>query len=90
MDGDESGVPEALGGDFGTTLGPGVPQRGPKDVRSRKSDEKFVQTPFVPYFFVPSTPPFLTTAISVVPPPMSIKIASKSVCSSYPIHLATA
>ena len=50
MDGDESGVPEALGGDFGTTLGPGVPQRGPKDVRSRKSDEKFVQTPFVPHF----------------------------------------
>ena len=42
---------------LGEVLGPfwlpGVPQRGPRDARSRKSDEKFVRTPFVPHFFGP-------------------------------------
>ena len=32
---------------------PGVPQRGPRDAGSRKSDEKFVHPPFVPYLFCP-------------------------------------
>ncbi len=42
-----------LGEVLGPLWVPGVPQRGPKDVRIRKSYEKFVQTPFVPHFFGP-------------------------------------
>ena len=42
---------------LGEVLGPfwlpGVPQRGPRDARSRKSDEKFVHSPFVPHFLGP-------------------------------------
>ncbi len=40
--------------------------------------------------FVPSTPPLRTTAISVVPPPTSIKIAENSGASSKPKQRATA
>ena len=44
------GVPEALGGGLWTISVPGVPQRGPRDARSRKSDEKFVHSSLLPCF----------------------------------------
>ena len=47
------GVPEALGGGLGTILAPGGDPGCPRDARSRKSDEKFVISPFVPHFSGP-------------------------------------
>ena len=44
------GVPEALGGGLWTISVSGVPQRGPRDARSRKSDEKFVHSSLLPCF----------------------------------------
>ena len=44
------GIPEALGGGLWTISVSGVPQRGPRDARSRKSDEKFVHSSLLLYF----------------------------------------
>ena len=43
-------VPETLGGGLWTISVSGVPQRGPRDARSRKSDEKFVHSSLLPCF----------------------------------------
>ena len=49
-----------------------------------------VEPPPSANIFVPSNPPFRTTAISVVPPPISMKMALKSIISSTSTERATA
>ena len=46
--------------------------------------------PPIANIWVPWTPPLFTTAISLVPPPISINIAENSVLSLAPMLLATA